>query len=395
MQPDKRYRILAILPRVPWPLEKGDKLRAYHQLRVLARKHEVHVWALSDIPFPEGAEENLAPLFASLTLSRLSLCSVAYNVFRAWVTGRPLQAGYFYNARVARQFREFVDEIRPDHLYFQLARTAWYAEGLDVPKTLDLQDAFSAGVKRRMERSPWYQRPLFEMEYRRMCDYERQICDRFSELTIISEADRELILHPDRDSIHIVPNGVDADFFSPVEGICEYDVVFTGNMAYPPNIDAARYLAGEIMPLVWKKRPHARLLLAGASPHSSVKALASDRVSVSGWMDDIRDAYAKSRVFIAPMRIGTGMQNKLLEAMAMELPCITTPLANRPIGTTHGQELLVGTDTAALAGHILGLLEDAPQAEALAKAGRRFVIEHYSWEGTTALLEKLLTGSKQ
>ncbi|HRZ78022.1 MAG TPA: glycosyltransferase, partial [Bacteroidales bacterium] len=341
-------------------------------------------------PVNEPAKDALAPHFASLTISRLGPCSVGINMLRAGGSGKPFQAGYYYNAGVASAFRDFAAEIGPDVVYFQLARTAWYARGLKAPCVLDLQDAFSAGLERRAQGSRWYQRPVLREEYRRMLRYERQICQDFPFLSIISEADRALLPCADAERILVVPNGVDTDHFRPKAYEKRYDLVFTGNMGYPPNVDAARFLASELMPRIWALRPQARLLIAGAQPHPSVRALSSDRVNVSGWMEDIREAYASSRVFIAPMRLGTGMQNKILEAMAMGLPCVTTPLANAPLGSTHGQEILVGEDAATLSGHILRLLSEDSLAEPLANAARAYVKRHYSWEGATAPLERML-----
>ena len=161
-------------------------------------------------------------------------------------------------------------------------------------------------------------------------------------------------------------------------------------MSYHPNVDAACFLAEEIMPLVRQRHPAARLLVAGTTPAPRVLALASAHVEVSGWVSDIRAAYAAARVFVAPMRVGTGLQNKLLEAMAMRLPCVTTPLANNALGGTDGQELRVAEMPSALAACIVGLLDSAATAEALADRGHDFVKTRYNWVGATARLEALL-----
>jgi glycosyltransferase involved in cell wall biosynthesis len=179
---------------------------------------------------------------------------------------------------------------------------------------------------------------------------------------------------------------VDHDYFSPVKGEKKYDVVFTGNMGYPPNIDAARFIAEEIFPLVLKQFPAAKLLLAGATPHARVQALKSKNITVSGWMPDIRDSYASSRIFIAPMRIGTGLQNKLLEAMAMEMPCITSILANQALGAEENKEILVGTSAREYADHIIRLLKDADFAHSLAQNGHTFVKKVFSWENSVNAL---------
>ena len=163
-------------------------------------------------------------------------------------------------------------------------------------------------------------------------------------------------------------------------------------MSYAPNVNAARYLVEEIMPLVWAKRPQTTVLLAGAAPKHSVSRLADDsRVVVSGWLDDMRTAYASSHIFIAPMRIGSGLQNKLLEAMAMRLPCVTTPICNSSLRAQDGQQVLVGNTPAQLADSLLSLLLDPQRADALADEGLRFVHQNYGWPAAVAKLETVLT----
>ena len=159
-------------------------------------------------------------------------------------------------------------------------------------------------------------------------------------------------------------------------------------MSYAPNVNAVDYLANEILPLVWKRLPEAKMYIAGASPDPKVKKAASNRIIISGWLDDIRDAYAQSRVFIAPMRIGTGLQNKLLEAMSMGLPAITSPLANASLGAKPDEEILVGSNAEEMAQHIITLLTDKEKADRLAQAGFDFTNRVYDWEKSTAILEK-------
>ena len=228
------------------------------------------------------------------------------------------------------------------------------------------------------------------MEYRRLKRYEAAIFDDFDIKTIISEPDRELIPHSKKDEILIIPNGVDHEYFKPQEQEKRYDLVFTGNMSYPPNVNAVDYLANEILPLVWKQLPEVKMYIAGASPDPKVKRVASERIIVSGWLDDIREAYAQSRVFIAPMRIGTGLQNKLLEAMSMRLPAITSPLANASLGAKPNEEILIGSNAEEMAQHIVTLLNYPQKATQLAQAGYDFTNRVYDWGKATERLEEAM-----
>jgi len=384
-------KLFVLLSRVPYPIEKGDKLRAYHQLRYLSKNNEIVLCALNDIRLPEGTLEALRPICREIHVIRLSKPGILMNILRAFFTGKPLQVGYFYSPQARKKIRQLISVAQPDHIYCQLLRVAEYVKDLPLPKTLDYQDVFSKGVERRIHTSPFYLKPVLKLEYRRLLKYEADIFDRFDHKTIISHPDRDLIPRPDNEKIVVIPNGVDTDYFSPQAVEKEYEVVFIGNMGYPPNIQAAEYLALQILPLVKERIPGARLVLAGASPHPRVQALASDSVTVTGWVEDIRSYYARARIFIAPMLIGTGLQNKLLEAMAMKIPCITSSLANQALGAEDGTEILVGSTAGDFAGHIIRLLEDPEKAEKLAQAGFLFVKKHFDWESATRKLEEVMS----
>ena len=165
-------------------------------------------------------------------------------------------------------------------------------------------------------------------------------------------------------------------------------------MNYPPNIESVEYLVNKVMPLVWSKSGNVQLLISGASPNKKVMALKSDRVHISGWVDDIRDNFAQSKILVAPMQISIGLQNKLLEAMAMQIPCITSTLANNAIGAIHNNQIMVADTPEEYATYIIQLLQDQQKAKQIGINGYRFVINNFNWSGTTALLEKLLFKKK-
>ena len=382
-------KIFVLLPRIPWPLEKGDKLRAYNQIKQLAKNNEVVLCALNTNKKSnkEEAFKALQPYCISITFIDISKASILINLAKAFFKGLPIQCGYFYNKKAHNKIKKLIERHKPDMLFGQLLRVAEYIRYEKTPKAIDYQDVFSMGMKRRSEIAPFYAKPIFNMEYRRLKRYEHDIFNDFDVKTIISVQDRDDIDHPEKDKILIVPNGVDHEYYSPQEQEKKYDIVFTGNMSYAPNVNAVEYLAYHILPLVWKELPDAKMYIAGATPDTRVKKVASDKIIISGWLDDIRDAYAQSRIFIAPMRIGTGLQNKLLEAMSMRLPCITTSLANNSLNAEDGKEILVGNNEQELANHIIRLLTDKEKADALAQNGYDFVHRVYDWGEATRIME--------
>ncbi len=383
-------KIFVLLPRIPYPLEKGDKLRAFNQIKQLAKRNEIVLCALNDNAkvSEQDAFHALQPYCQSINFIRINKLQILLGLVRAFLKGLPLQCGYFYNRKAAKKVNGLIAKHKPEMLYGQLLRTAEYIRHKGIPKAIDYQDIFSYGMKRRADIASFVTRPVFNMEYRRLKRYEASIFDDFDVRTIISEPDRALFPHEKRDEILIIPNGVDHDYFKPQEREKKYDLVFTGNMSYPPNVNAVEYLANEILPIVWKSRPETTLYIAGATPDPKVRKAASERIIVSGWLDDIRDAYAQSRVFIAPMRIGTGLQNKLLEAMSMRLPAITSSLANASLGAKPNEEILIGNNAEEMANNIITLLTDKEKAEKIAQAGFDFTNCVYDWGKATERLEE-------
>jgi polysaccharide biosynthesis protein PslH len=386
-------KIFVLLSRFPYPLEKGDKLRAFHQIRCLSAKHEIHLCALNDTSLKPEYISALEPYCRSVNVIDLPFMGRLFNIFRAFINGKPFQVGYFFNQAAKKKIEQLIRDISPDHIFCQLVRVTEYVKAQQIPKTLDYQDVFSKGAERRSKTAPFYLKPVLKSEYRRLLKYEHQIFRFFNNKTIISVPDRDLIPHPEKEKIEVVINGVDTDFFKPLDAAKKYDIVFTGNMGYPPNVHAAEFLVKKILPLVHQTKPGIKVLLAGATPHKTVQSLAGEMVTVTGWVDDIRECYAKARVFIAPMQIGTGLQNKLLEAMAMKIPSITSHLANSALNASPGNEILIGNTAEEFAKLILNLLEDEKLAQSIAENGYRFVHSNYNWQSATKKLEVLMANT--
>ncbi len=387
-----KKKIFIILSRIPYPLEKGDKLRAFYQIRELSKKHDLILCAINDEqPHPDAI--NILQKFCSfLYLFRIRKGDIFLRLIKTIFSTQPFQVAYFHKKSIHKQIDQLLEKHNPDHIFCQLIRTSEYAQNSNIDKTIDYQDVFSAGLKRRLDIAPWYRRMLLRTEYHRVLRYEAYVFDRFDKRTIISLPDRDKIPHPSREQITVIPNGVDTVFYKPLHKEKRYDIIFTGNMGYPPNINGAEFLVKEIMPLVWVKRPDTKVAIVGANPSARVKNLGSSKVLITGWVDDIRDYYASSKVFIAPMRIGTGLQNKVLEAMAMQIPCITSPLANEALGAREGDEIMVGNNAGLYAQHVLSLLSSSEERKQLGMKGYNFVLQHFNWESTTAKLEKVITG---
>ena len=171
----------------------------------------------------------------------------------------------------------------------------------------------------------------------------------------------------------------------------QYDICFVGNLGYYSNVEAVRFLITHIVPLLKKEKPDIKILLAGARPTAEIQEFANENITVIGWLDDIRAAYADSRILVAPLMHGIGQQNKILEAMAMGVPVVSTSRVNNAIGATPETEILVADTEGSFAAQILKLLQDIDLQTLMSKNGRAFVEQNYSWEGATRDLVRLIS----
>ncbi|MBO4231777.1 MAG: glycosyltransferase, partial [Bacteroidales bacterium] len=337
------------------------------------------------------AEVELGRFCKKIVFHKIGLAVRAFQTAVFALKGLPLQCGWFYSRAAQKKLNRFISEIQPDHIYCQLVRTAEYVKVSPLPKTIDYQDVLSKGMARRAEAAPWYLKQFFRMEQKRLARYEENIFPYFDNKTIITGVDRDLIPHPQHDEIHVIANGVDFEKFSYNGEPKEFDLIFTGNMSYPPNVDAAEFIVKQIFPKLRERFPNLTVVLAGANPSQKVLALRQNGVIVTGWVDSMADYYAKSKIFIAPMHLGTGLQNKLLEAMAMRLPCITSPLAGKPLSNVvDGKEIIICNTVTGYVDAVSILLNNPDKYAEISSNGYNFVQNNYNWETMTAKLERVI-----
>jgi len=372
-------KILVLLSRVPYPIEKGDKLRAYNFVRELSKYNEVHLFAVDECNTSEQSIEHLAQFCKTITIVPVTKFQTYSNAVRAFLKGLPLQAGYYFSKKINKIFQSKLKEIEPEHIFCQMIRVNEYVKSVDIPKTIDIQDTMSLNFARSAKQLGFLKKMVYKIEAKRLQKYENQLFDNYNNRILISESDRLHYPHKNRNEIKIITNGVDYEFFKPIFREKTVDVIFTGNMGYIPNIDGSLFLIKDILPILIKEKPDIRIMIAGANPHTGIRQLASENVPITGWVEDIRECYACAKVFIAPMRIGTGLQNKLLEAMAMQIPCITTSLANESLKAKNNEDILIADDKEGLAKHIINLLDNKELADAIALNGHNFVKSNYNW----------------
>ncbi len=383
-------KILFVTCRLPYPPLKGDQLRAFHQLRLLSRGHDVDLVCLAIDPPQVDQIAELKRFVRRLEVVPLHRWSIVRNAVLSVPSRLPVQVGIFQSRDLNDTITRLMRENKYDIAHVQLARmydTLSRIRGL--PLICDFVDALSENMKRRAnsDRPPlnWMAR----IESRRMSELETDIVKRCAATVIVSERDAEAIRAEPRPVV--IPNGVDLEKFPYRPSVGRTGVVFSGNLGYFPNSDAAMHLIRDVMPLVWRKEPGLAVVLAGANPPRSLWRVASGRpVQITGFVPDMGSVIAAAAVTAIPLRAGSGLQNKVLEAMASGVPIICYPRAVEGIPNfvpdIHG---IVVRTPQEMAEKILSVLRVREEAERLARAGRDLVERLYGWEASVGMLENL------
>ena len=374
-------KIAVLTSRFPYPVERGDKLRVYHQIRHLSEENEIYLFCVCEAVPSESAMAEMYRYCKRIEYLHIDGPSLIINLLKNYQKETPLQCLALYDAKFHDRIRAQVINLKIDIVFCQLYRMALYCNQLSAPVVFDYMDAFGVGLERRSHLSPWYTRWLYQLESKRIKDFEFQISDRFSAYTIISEQDKALVLQKNKKKIQLLPNGIDTEYFKSQGEIPYYDVVFVGNLGYLPNIEAVEILVNKVIKAYQNKyKKKITCLIAGARPSLRLLKVQSDEVRLSGWREDIRTAYSEGKVLCAPLFSGTGQQNKILEAMAMERPCITTSFVNNAIGAEHGNDILIADTIDDMVSALYLLLHDQEIYQRLQSGGRKFVTNNYNWK---------------
>lgn len=393
--------LLFLVHRIPYPPTKGDKVRSYNLLKYLASRYRVYLGAFVDDPTDLEYVDVLRELCEECHLVRLNPKFAKVKSLFGLVAGEPLTLPYYRSASM-RQWVDQVLRVTPVQgvLVFSAAMAQYVMTATSMRRVADLVDVDSDKWRQYAATQQWPYSAIYRRESRALLRYERQIAHEFDSTVFVSAPEAELFrkLAPEsEDKIWHVNNGVDCDYFSPERAYSNpYDgrervLVFTGAMDYWPNVDAVVAFAREVFPKIYSQDVCARFYVVGAHPTPEVQRLAElPGVAVTGAVPDIRPYIAHAKLAVAPLRLARGIQNKVLEAMAMAKPVIASPQAAEGIEAQVGKELLVAADQADFVRQAIGLMNQ-DDTGAIGVAGRARVLASYSWEGSLSRFERLLT----
>ncbi|WLI88907.1 TIGR03087 family PEP-CTERM/XrtA system glycosyltransferase [Massilia sp. R2A-15] len=391
--------LLLLIHRMPYPPNKGDKIRSYHLLKHLAQHYRVHLGTFVDDADDWQHVPTVQALCASAHFAPLNPTLARVRSLGALLANRSLSLDYYRDAGMRAWTERTMREHGVKRIVVFSSQMAQYADCWpQARRVVDFCDVDSDKWRQYAEQKSWPMNMLYRHEARQLLAYERKVARECDASLFVSQPEAELFrdLAPESaPKIGFFNNGVDTDYFSPARDYAspyaagERAIVFTGAMDYWPNVDAVQWFAAEVFPQLRARFADARFYIVGARPSSAVQALAQlPGVVVTGTVPDVRPYIAHGAVAVAPLRIARGIQNKVLEAMAMATPVVVSPQALEGIEAIPGQDLVLAPDAAAFAAAVAALLEKSDGA--LGRSARAKVEQLYSWPSNLARIEARL-----
>jgi polysaccharide biosynthesis protein PslH len=399
-------RILFLCHRVPFPPDKGEKIRAFHQLRALAARHEVDVFTLADDPRDLEHRSVLQDYCQRLTIARIYPRLARVRSLPYLFTRTPLTIPYFYSAKLQAEVRKAMSSRSYDRLYVYCSAMAQYVPwdlrssstsgsstpASAIPVLIDLVDVDSDKWSQYADAARFPYSAVFRKEAQTLRAYEREVCEKADCILVSTEREAGLVRQiAEAARVHVVSNGVNTAHFTASQLNRDPSlptIIFTGDMSYFPNQKGVIFFARQVLPLVRREIPEVRFLIVGRNPDRRVQQLQEiERVEVTGFVPDVRPWLREASVAVAPLRIAAGVQNKILEAMSAGLPVVATTRAAQGL-RPEVVDLVEIADTAEeFARKVVHLLRNPQLAQTNGLKGRHRVAINYDWQGA---LERLL-----
>ncbi len=410
-------RILFLCLRCPYPPQRGDRIRSYNFIKQLSKRHDITLVFFAESESDIEAVKHLQPFCERVEWVKFSPSFASINTVIHCLSRIPLQVHYWYSPQMQRKINQLLAEENFQLIHAQLFRMGQYViktEG--IAKVLDLCDSLALNLSRRAELDCTPKRFLVKLEEKRVRRYEVEIMKAFDSGTVVAHFDRDYLLNQDNSlNLSVVPMGVDLKYFQPLKvnndsngaDVTEKqnmtltvqedfaddrskNLLFTGTMNYFPNSDAVIYFCNNVFPLIQKRYPDATFYIVGNHPTEQIRRLSDQKgVVVTGYVPDIRPYFEKASVFVAPLRAGSGIQTKNLEAMAMGIPIVTTSIGAMGLEAETDTELLIADTPETFAERVIHLIENPDIRQNLANAGRKRVEASYDWQVLVNRLEQV------
>ena len=391
-------RILFLCHRIPYPPNKGDKIRAFHQLKALAARHEVDVFTLADDAADLEHRAALASHCHSVTVSRISAPWARLRSLPFLLTSTPLTIPYFYSAELKRAVTRALQCCAYDRIFVYCSAMGQYVDEVkDIPIITDFVDVDSDKWAQYAAFTRFPASWVYHREARCLRDYERHICALSSCVLVTTEREADLARKISPAPVEVIPNGIDTEYFTlPDQRLAREAaaILFTGDMSYFPNEEAVVWFARNVFPRVRQSFRNARFVVVGRNPGKRVLDLRqTEGVEVTGFVPDVRPYLWQAKVAVAPFSIAAGIQNKILEAMATGLPVVSTSRAARGLTPRVAARVDIADAPEEMAARIITLLGDRESARRKGAEGRSSVAAEYCWKSSLDRMLELVDGA--
>lgn len=389
--------LLFLSQRLPYPPTKGEKIRAFHELEYLSRSYDVHLGCLADDPADMAYVDTVRAMCRDIHVARIDPRVAKATCLRGLLTNEALSVTFFRDRGLAAWVRGVIDRVRPAITFVYSSNMAPYVLGLPATgrRIIDLVDVDSEKWRALGQARRGPMRLVYRREWRKVSALEQRVARAFDRSVLVSDAEAALFASQVPDCaarIRGISNGVDHRYFDPAQRFecLEPSFVFTGTMDYPPNVDAVAWFATNVLPLIRRSVPAARFTIVGASPAPEVSKLAAiDGVTVTGRVPDVRPYLANAIAAVAPMRIARGIQNKVLEAMAMARPVVLTRGALEGIDADPGREVALADTAADFAAACVHLATNG-DTSGIGPAARARILRDYDWNARLRQFDDIL-----
>lgn len=384
-------KILFIMPFFSYPIIRGDDLIFYHRIRTLSSRHDIRLLAFYQTLEQLRSLEKLRPYCQEIYTVKLPKWETIVNLVTGFLfSDLPLHVCKYRSLSFQKQIQEILKSQSFDIVHAFGLKLTPYLQDIPIPKVLEIMDSLQLNLERkiRISKESLLKRWLLIEEIQRIENYEKKIGKYCDCVIVVAEKDKSFI---PSGRVEVIPNGIDINVFkTQIKSLEKPRIIFSGNMAYAPNIHAINWFVEICLPIIQKLIPEISLIIAGANPPKPILNLSKIKgITVTGFVDSMAEVLNQASVAIAPMQSGSGMQNKILEAMACELPIVTTSLGLGSIKARSEKEIFIADNPEEFAEKIIYLLENPQLANEIGQKARDFVIQNHSWESTANQIEDI------
>ena len=406
-------RILYLVHRIPYPPNKGDKIRSFNEIKYLSKRHKIHLACLIDEDRDIGHIKTLEKYCSSVNAVKIDKKIAKLRSLFSLIRNRPLSVSYFFSKNLKRRIDQLLETQSFDAILVFSSSMAQYVINVKgIPKIMDFVDVDS---DKWLQYSKYTRFPyswLYQIEANRLAKYETNVAETFDHSIFVSEKEVELFKkqNPQIRNVTAISNGVDLEYFNPELNHSSQFIVrnnennqqqstciqkpillFSGAMDYYANVDGVIWFCKDIFPGIKERFPTAQFYIVGSKPNKKIQRLMkNDGVVVTGFVEDIRQYYRKADLCVIPLRIARGIQNKILEAMAFDIPVVATPQAFAGIKALPERDLEIAEDSKEFITKSIHVLSNQKFKEFLTKNGKKVVRNYYNWATNLSYLESIL-----